>query len=86
MKLSVQAASRFARRTTDPEGRESNDLGHWQTTIATNDLAGVTQKLRQNHVRFVCSDVVVVPKEQLSFSRGVLVSDPDGHDLLLVEK
>ena len=69
-----------------PEGTKSNDLGHWQTTIATNDLAGVTRKLRQNHVRFVSSDIVVVPKEKLGFSRGVLVSDPDGHDLLLVEK
>jgi hypothetical protein len=36
--------------------------------IATNDLAGVTQKLKQNHVRFVSSDVVVVPKEKLGFS------------------
>jgi hypothetical protein len=52
--------------------------------MATNDLAGVTQKLKQNHVRFVCSDLVAVPKEQLSFPRGVLVSDPDGHNLLLV--
>jgi hypothetical protein len=46
----------------------------------------VTQKLKQNHVRFVSSDVVVVPKEKLGFSQGVLVSEPDEHDLLLVEK
>jgi len=69
-----------------PEGTKSNDIAHWQTTIATNDLAGVTQKLKQHHVGFVSSDVIVVPKEKLGFSKGVLVSDPDGHNLLLVEK
>ena len=69
-----------------PEGKKSNDIMHWQTTIATDDLAATVQKFRQNHVGFVSSRVIVVPKEKLGFSKGVLVSDPDGHDVLLVEK
>lgn len=69
-----------------PKEKKSNDIGHWQTTIATNDLAGLTQTLKDNHVGFVSSGVVVVPKEKLGFTKGVLVSDPDGHDVLLVEK
>jgi len=68
-----------------PEGRKANDLVHWQTTIATDDLDTMAKKLRQNHVGFVSSDVTVVPKERLGFSRGIMVSDPDGHDVLLVE-
>ncbi len=42
-------------------------------------------KAQQNHVGFVSSDVTIVPKDKARFSRGVLVSDPDGHDVLLVE-
>ena len=69
-----------------PDGTKSNDLVHWQTMIATNDLAALAQKLRQSHVGFVSSEVTVVPKEKLGFSRGVLVSDPDGHNILLIQK
>jgi catechol 2,3-dioxygenase-like lactoylglutathione lyase family enzyme len=68
-----------------PDGTKSNDIAHWQTTIATSDLAATAQKLRHNHVGFVSSDVIVVPKNKLGFSKGLLVSDPDGHNVLLVE-
>jgi catechol 2,3-dioxygenase-like lactoylglutathione lyase family enzyme len=68
-----------------PDGTKSNDIMHWQTTIATSDLDATAQKLRQDHVGFVSSDVIVVPKDKLGFSRGLLVSDPDGHNVLLVE-
>jgi catechol 2,3-dioxygenase-like lactoylglutathione lyase family enzyme len=68
-----------------PEGTKANDLVHWQTTIVTDDLDAMAKKLRQSHVGFVSSDVTVVPKDKLGFSRGVLVSDPDGHNLLLVQ-
>jgi catechol 2,3-dioxygenase-like lactoylglutathione lyase family enzyme len=69
-----------------PEGTKANDLVHWQTMIATEDLDLMAQKLRQSRFGLVSSGVTVVPKEKLGFSRGVLVSDPDGHDLLLIQK
>jgi catechol 2,3-dioxygenase-like lactoylglutathione lyase family enzyme len=69
-----------------PEGTKANDLVHWQTTIATDDLDGVAQKLKRNRARFVSSAVTVVPKGELGFSRGLLVSDPDGHDILLIQR
>ena len=69
-----------------PTGTKANDLLHWQTTIATDDLAAAARRLRQAHVSFVSSDVTVVDREKLGFSKGVMVSDPDGHAVLLVEK
>jgi catechol 2,3-dioxygenase-like lactoylglutathione lyase family enzyme len=69
-----------------PEGTKANDVVHWQTMIATDDLDTLVKKLRQGHVGFVSSDVTVVAKDKVGFSRGVLVKDPDGHDVLLVEK
>jgi hypothetical protein len=44
------------------------------------------KKLRDTHVGFVSSDVIVVPKDKAGFSKGVLVSDPDGHDVLRIHK
>lgn len=67
-------------------GTRANDLVHWQTMIATDDIAKLTKKLKAEHADFVSSDVVVVPREKSGFSKGSLVSDPDGHDVLLIEK
>jgi catechol 2,3-dioxygenase-like lactoylglutathione lyase family enzyme len=82
----------FLEYLTPPGGRpiprdaKSNDLAHWQTMIATDDLAATAEKLRQNDVGFDSSGVVVVPKDKLGFSKGLLVTDPDRHDVLLIEK
>ena len=69
-----------------PADTKANDIVHWQTTIATNDLDALAQKLRQAHVSFVSYGVVVMPKDKAGFSKGALVSDPDGHDVLLIQK
>lgn len=65
---------------------KANDIAHWRTMIATNDLGVLAQKLRQSRIGFVSSDVIVVPKEKLGFAKGLLVRDPDGHNVLLVER
>jgi hypothetical protein len=44
------------------------------------------KKLCDARVGFVSSGVIVVPKDKVGFSKGVLVSDPDGHDVLLIYK
>ncbi len=69
-----------------PADSKSNDLAHWQTMIATDDLAALAQKLRHESASFVSSDIVVVPRDKIGFTKGALVSDPDGHDVLLIEK
>src|SRR6266508_4463930 len=69
-----------------PADIHANDLVHWQTTIVTNDLDALAQKLQRAHVRSVSSGVVAVPKDKVGFSKGALVSDPDGHSVLLIQK
>ena len=69
-----------------PPDIHANDIVHWQTTVVTNDIDALAQKLRQAHVGFVSSGVVVMPKDKAGFSKGALVSDPDGHDVLLIQK
>src|SRR5881396_2722392 len=68
-------------RVQPPDVR-ANDIVHWQTVITTDDLDALTQRLQQAHINFVSPGVVVMPKDKAGFSKGALVSDPDGHDVL----
>jgi catechol 2,3-dioxygenase-like lactoylglutathione lyase family enzyme len=69
-----------------PADTHANDIVHWQTTLLTNDVDLLTKKLRDAHVRFVSPGVVDMPKNKAGFLKGALVSDPDRHDLLLIQK
>src|SRR2546422_4890707 len=69
-----------------PSDIHANDLVHWQTMVVTNDVDALAQKLRHAHVGFVSSGVVVMPKDKAGFTKGALVSDPDGHSVLLIQK
>src|SRR5438094_2779905 len=69
-----------------PADVRANDIVHWQTMIQMDDVDLVAKKLHDAHVRFVSPGVVTMPKDQAGFSKGVVVSDPDGHDVLLIEK
>ena len=69
-----------------PTDIHANDVVHWQTMIATDDLDLLAKKLRDAHVPFVSPGVVTMPKDKAGFSKGALVSDPDGHSVLLIQK
>ncbi len=69
-----------------PSESKSNDILNWITTLETPDVESLAQKLRSQHIRFVSSKVIALPKGQNSFSKGVLLSDPDGHAMLLTQK
>lgn len=69
-----------------PADTHANDVVHWQTMVATDDVDLLAKKLRDAHVGFVSSNVVVMPKDKAGFSKGAMVSDPDGHDVLLIQK
>jgi catechol 2,3-dioxygenase-like lactoylglutathione lyase family enzyme len=69
-----------------PADVRANDIVHWQTMIVTDDVDGLAKKLRDAHVSFVSPGVVVMPKDKAGFSKGLLVADPDGHDVLLIQR
>jgi len=69
-----------------PADVRANDVVHWQTIIVTDDVDLLAKKLRDAHVSFVSPGVVAMPKEKAGFSKGALVCDPDGHDVLLIQK
>jgi catechol 2,3-dioxygenase-like lactoylglutathione lyase family enzyme len=69
-----------------PTDVHANDIVHWQTIVATNDVDALAKKLLDAKVGFVSPGVVSLPKKKAGFSKGALVSDPDGHNVLLIEK
>jgi catechol 2,3-dioxygenase-like lactoylglutathione lyase family enzyme len=69
-----------------PSESKSNDILNWSTTLEVSDVDGLAQKLRKEHIHFVSPNVIVLRKDENSFFRGVLVSDPDGHTMLLTQK
>jgi hypothetical protein len=46
----------------------------------------LAKNLRDAHVRFVSPGIVIMRPQKADFSKGALISDPDGHAVLLIEK
>ncbi len=69
-----------------PADERSNDLVHWQTTVLVPDAAAAAAAIRRGHFRLISSSPVDLPDTTLGFRRGILVRDPDGHAIQLVEQ
>jgi catechol 2,3-dioxygenase-like lactoylglutathione lyase family enzyme len=68
-----------------PADVRANDIVHWQTMIQVDDVDLIAKKMRDAEVPFVSPGVITIAKEHAGFSKGVVVSDPDGHSVLLIE-
>ena len=69
-----------------PADARTSDLFHWQTTLIVNTADTFAKRLLAENSRFVSPAVVTLNEKHLSFSKGLLVRDPDGHVMALVEK
>lgn len=70
-------------RLRPPDARP-NDLLHWQTTVAVRDLKSRVEKLRTARTTVVSPDVTTMKSDHGS-NNCLLVRDPDGHAVILVE-
>ena len=61
------------------------DLWHWDITMIASDIEAAATHLQQADVPFISSGLVDLPESMLSFRRGFLVRDPDGHAIRIVE-
>jgi catechol 2,3-dioxygenase-like lactoylglutathione lyase family enzyme len=69
-----------------PADAKPNDLTHWQTTLVVQDISTITKRLQIDRATFISPAVVNIPGQILGFKQGILVRDPDGHPIRLVEK
>jgi catechol 2,3-dioxygenase-like lactoylglutathione lyase family enzyme len=68
-----------------PADERANDLVHWQTTVWVPDAGATAAAVRKGRFRLISSAPVELPDTVLGFQRGILVRDPDGHAVQLVE-
>jgi catechol 2,3-dioxygenase-like lactoylglutathione lyase family enzyme len=68
-----------------PADERPNDLVHWQTSVVVPDLSAATEAVRRGKFHLISAAPVELPDTALGFSRGILVRDPDGHAVQLVE-
>jgi catechol 2,3-dioxygenase-like lactoylglutathione lyase family enzyme len=68
-----------------PPRQRANDLAHWQTRLRTADVAAAAQALQRAGAGVLSDGVVDLAHDELGFDVGVLVGDPDGHALQVVQ-
>jgi catechol 2,3-dioxygenase-like lactoylglutathione lyase family enzyme len=69
-----------------PADARANDLFHWQTRLSTKSADAAGQSLLGAKSVFVSTGVVPLGERALGFNKGLLVRDPDGHVMQLIEK
>ena len=72
-------------RPYPPEER-STDLIHWQTRFSEASADEAAQNFQKFRVPFVSSGVVELPDTRAGYRKAVIVRDPDGHAVEVVEQ
>jgi catechol 2,3-dioxygenase-like lactoylglutathione lyase family enzyme len=68
-----------------PQDERANDLIYWQTGLVTRRVEELAGALRAGRYDFVSPGVVTLSDRALGFSKGLVVRDPDGHAILLLD-
>jgi catechol 2,3-dioxygenase-like lactoylglutathione lyase family enzyme len=69
-----------------PGDARPNDLLHWHTRIAVNDVKLALERARADGHRLISRDVVPMDPALTGYRRAVMLRDPDGHAVELVER
>ncbi len=69
-----------------PNDVQANDLIQWQTTLVVKDVEIAMQQLQLASYDLVSPRAITLPNTRLGFSKALLVHDPDGHVMRIVEK
>jgi catechol 2,3-dioxygenase-like lactoylglutathione lyase family enzyme len=69
-----------------PGDERANDLVHRQTELETEDPDAATGPLRIAKIDFISNGLVSFPDSSLGFTRGLVVRDPDGHAISIVQR
>jgi catechol 2,3-dioxygenase-like lactoylglutathione lyase family enzyme len=68
-----------------PADARANDLVHWETTLTVRDMVRAASALQRAHAPLASPGVVAFPDRVLGYSKTIVVRDPDGHAVRLVE-
>lgn len=69
-----------------PTDKKANDLVHWQTKLAANDIESAAIRLREGRYDFISSGLIGFAEPALGFKRSFLARDPDAHAIQILER
>ena len=69
-----------------PADAKASDLISWQTNFITRDVRNAERGLRAGKFTFISPGVVDLADNQAGFNRGLVIRDPDGHVLRMLER
>ena len=69
-----------------PADARANDLIHWQTTLVVNRADAAAERLRAAGAHLLSGGAIGLPDDTLGFTKGLVVRDPDGHALEVIER
>jgi catechol 2,3-dioxygenase-like lactoylglutathione lyase family enzyme len=69
-----------------PLDSRATDLWHWQTTVVAANADSAAATAHANGSTWVSPGVVDVSSDGLDFKKGILLRDPDGHAVRMVER
>jgi len=69
-----------------PPEEKANDLLHWHTRFLGISVDEAMQTLRNCRSAFVSTGVVELPDGKAGFRKAVMLRDPDGHAIQIVER
>lgn len=68
-----------------PDNVKANDLIYWLTKITTKNIDALFIKVVESGYSTYTNVIPSLNKDELGFSKGFIVKDPDGHRLLIVQ-
>lgn len=69
-----------------PADAKPNDVLQWQTTLVVRDVAEASKQLRHSGVPFVSTDSASAPDSRQPARPSLIIRDPDGHAMKLVQE
>ncbi len=69
-----------------PSDARANDLLYWQTRLISHSFDEAGQAIRAARFSLVSPGPVTLPDDTAGFRKGMLIRDPDGHAVQVVEK
>lgn len=69
-----------------PPDARANDVFHWQTDLYATSAADALKVLRAERATLVSPGDVALERDDLGFRVGLLVRDPDGHALRIIQR
>ena len=69
-----------------PPDTSPQDLVHWETTLVVKNLNLASRRLIREGYQPISDKIAKINEQTLGFSKALLVRDPDGHVLRIIEK